>query len=1116
MAERSRIEKYVEKKFNHSSNSIDLRARPGPKIGDVGCEYLSKLLKEQKRITNIDLRGNKISAKGCSYLVEVLHENNTIKKLNLKDNKIRAEGCAHLAKMIKDSHSIKTLDISGNFIKDEGCCELAEGLKYNTTITQIKLGENEISSEGCSYLVEALQRNINILELDLKGNPIKLDTRKIVESWLDNNKKIKEYGASKMKRGKMVVLGDGRVGKTCLIRSLNGFPFQPQQSTQVLSMDSVKFGELNVEVTDFGGQDIYRCVHSLMMSDNCVYLLVFNSKLFKSDHLDWWIDSLKHLVDFSKNKIDVVFTHCDDYTPMVPANENVDDIFKVDNKSKHGIQELKECVYNQFYSNKIYSMTFSKIHEQLIDCVKRAKDAFQVSLSEFHSWAEKKDFHNEENIQLLLSFFHETNDLFYFPKTKQINDIVWTDPHGFIEGFRSVLSADQQHSQYFNDGILWNHNINNAFQYFVQNHDVLSTSSSTQERSISSTISGLIDLLLKLNLIFPIKSKDPPFKILGYIVPSRLPNENSDKARQIISESYKVNQVIIRSFKIPELFLTGLFGRLMSKLWKYMIEESYSKSCFCLEYNKTKAIIRNFSNSGEFFIIVFGKHPIKLFSMIYYSTIDLLKQMGMNVKTIESHIKALCSYCYQTDKIEMGSWRKEFVIDQFLKNSIYLRCDMCQNNSMITDLLFDENVLYIAYNYGTLLFEYLENGLSHIQLSAMEMGIHGDSYPIFDNSTSSDQERIKQNPDNQDMNDWKFLKRLGYNSQGEYHGKESAVYLCKSNITDLDNPDRFYAIKIVYNIFCISDEEQILKSEYNILKDIEIKRTFVRQLCHFTARLNTSILPDWDAKIVKDGVSTLFVVSDAYDGILKHKWPSIQNTPMKMILGYILQILNGLKDLQEQNIIHCDIKSDNVFYYSPRDCFLIADFGNAIPVNSQMSIEQDATNWGSLNSKPPEVENSGIVDLSKADIFSTGLMLLYVMTQDTKSNEMYNADDSRKVKFIKDRIPSYAENIQYLLFGMIRHDFESRITVSDAFNGVQYLLWGEYDKLNGLEKWKKDRIQSIALNETIDHPLTMTEILELEYVSSLTEDKIQEGKKQINLLAKEFQKNKQRNKVSKF
>jgi serine/threonine protein kinase len=97
-----------------------------------------------------------------------------------------------------------------------------------------------------------------------------------------------------------------------------------------------------------------------------------------------------------------------------------------------------------------------------------------------------------------------------------------------------------------------------------------------------------------------------------------------------------------------------------------------------------------------------------------------------------------------------------------------------------------------------------------------------------------------------------------------------------------------------------------------------------------------------------------------------------------VILRYALQICEGIAACHRQNIVHCDIKTDNIIYF-PGDCFKLIDFGCSRNVNfGNDTLPCFATQQYS----PPESfteEGFGKYGFTY-DVFSFGVILYQLLT----------------------------------------------------------------------------------------------------------------------------------------
>ncbi|MBK1648364.1 COR domain-containing protein [Rhabdochromatium marinum] len=136
-------------------------------------------------------------------------------------------------------------------------------------------------------------------------------------------------GATPLRDLKVIVLGNGRVGKTQLCRRLRGETFEKDaDSTHGISVTSVdlSLGEEEeqpaiLNLWDFGGQDLYHGTHALFMRTRAIFLLVWTPEseqgehthgglIFRNQPLPYWLEYIRHLGG-AKSPVILVQTRCD-------------------------------------------------------------------------------------------------------------------------------------------------------------------------------------------------------------------------------------------------------------------------------------------------------------------------------------------------------------------------------------------------------------------------------------------------------------------------------------------------------------------------------------------------------------------------------------------------------------------------------------------------------------------------------------------------------------------------------------------------------------------------------------------------------------------------------------
>ena len=136
--------------------------------------------------------------------------------------------------------------------------------------------------------------------------------------------------ATPVYEAKLLVTGQGRVGKTELIRALRGDPPPPdgerdttygvQRGTLSLPHPDSKesaAAAIRLNTWDFGGQEVYRVTHQFYFSEDAIYLLVYNVDTGaegSAGDIEYWLKKIALRTD-GRAKVIVVASHCPEGSP---------------------------------------------------------------------------------------------------------------------------------------------------------------------------------------------------------------------------------------------------------------------------------------------------------------------------------------------------------------------------------------------------------------------------------------------------------------------------------------------------------------------------------------------------------------------------------------------------------------------------------------------------------------------------------------------------------------------------------------------------------------------------------------------------------------------------------
>ncbi len=231
---------------------------------------------------------------------------------------------------------------------------LPDWIRALRNLIDLGVGSNEITS-----LPDWLTEMPNLEEFSVYGNPLVSPPPEIAESGTSSVMaflRARREGASEQWVSKLLVVGEGGVGKTSLIKALAGERHDPHESTthgvriSDLAVDHPARSDVRMHLStwDFGGQQIYHATHQFFLSNRSLFVLLWNSRLgCEQGRLRYWLDIIKARApespvllvathaDSSERPVDLPLDElCDEY-PRITRN------IPVDSATGRGIEDLR-------------------------------------------------------------------------------------------------------------------------------------------------------------------------------------------------------------------------------------------------------------------------------------------------------------------------------------------------------------------------------------------------------------------------------------------------------------------------------------------------------------------------------------------------------------------------------------------------------------------------------------------------------------------------------------------------------------------------------------------------------------------------------------------------------
>lgn len=329
-----------------------------------------------------------------------------------------------------------------------------------TYLTELYLDSNYLTDLPSSL---AQLRYLNTLRLI--GNPLNPELAAANEQGLDATR---EYLRAKAKaqivlnEAKLILIGEGEVGKSCLLGALRGDLWEDGRPTThgieikpVQVTDSKTGRKITLNGWDFGGQRVYRPTHQWFFSAPAVYLVVWKPREGpQQGFVKEWIKLVKHREPDAK--ILVVATHGGpgQRQPDVDRQEiwdlfgrdTVIDFCWVDSKpdeagERRGIAELKDGIASIAAGLPEMGRSVPKRWQEVREKLKQTEAAY-LSLERVLEICREHKMDDEE-ARLFVTISHRLGHLIHYEHDPALRDIVVLKPDWLATAISFVLDDEQ-------------------------------------------------------------------------------------------------------------------------------------------------------------------------------------------------------------------------------------------------------------------------------------------------------------------------------------------------------------------------------------------------------------------------------------------------------------------------------------------------------------------------------------------------------------------------------------------------------------------------------------------------------------------------------------------------
>ncbi len=392
-----------------------------------------------KALTILDLSGNQLTT-----ILEVIGNLRAMTRLYLSNNKLTT-----LPEAIGQLTHLTTLSLSANQLTT-----LPEVTSTLINLTALYLCDNPITT-----LPQGLQKLTHLEELDLRGTQLPIPPEVLGTNW-DNLGKpadiLTYYFSLQQTRPlnevKVLLVGQGTVGKTSLAQCLvhNRYNANPRKTDGIhIQPWSLPINQHTVQINlwDFGGQEIMHATHQFFLTQRSLYLLVINNRQTEAENrIEYWLNLIQSLGGDSP--VILVGNHSDahaldlDQPGLQAKYPQLKAFIATACTTGAGIPELKAAITQQLstlpHLHDLLPLPWFTLKQQL-EHLHRDLQRDYIPYHEYEQMCIAADITQDQHQQTLIRFLHDLGVVLNF-KRDRLQDTNVLNPEWVTNGIYKILN----------------------------------------------------------------------------------------------------------------------------------------------------------------------------------------------------------------------------------------------------------------------------------------------------------------------------------------------------------------------------------------------------------------------------------------------------------------------------------------------------------------------------------------------------------------------------------------------------------------------------------------------------------------------------------------------------
>ncbi len=344
-----------------------------------------------------------------------------------------------------------SLDLSNNNISS-----LPVEIGQLTELASLNLSGNQLSNLPSTF------QNLKALKiLDIRANPLVGVPPEVLERIEQPEVILRSYfarGRKPLNEVKLILVGQGSVGKTSLARRIIFNTYDPQQNktdgiaisqwhVKNTSASAQQQSTIRVNLWDFGGQEIMHATHQFFLTKRSIYLIALDTRLTSEENrIEYWLKIIQSFSDASPvlvvgNKIDQHQLDIDRFN-LQKKYPNIIGFFETSAATGAGIEHLKSAIAEQVNQ-------MPNVRDLVVEDWLRVKTALEerheqtnfIDQDEYIKLCVENRVLGEGNQFALLSVLHDLGVILHFQDNPRLESLGILNPQWVTNGVYRIVNS---------------------------------------------------------------------------------------------------------------------------------------------------------------------------------------------------------------------------------------------------------------------------------------------------------------------------------------------------------------------------------------------------------------------------------------------------------------------------------------------------------------------------------------------------------------------------------------------------------------------------------------------------------------------------------------------------